>query len=289
MIEWYYLVAISSAIMGVSTIVEKYALKTQHATSFSASFSILIAGISLIFLLFAKFNISVYNIGIIYALSLVSSSTYLLTARIYKHSNISVSTPLFSSLPQMFVVIMAFIFLKERLSILQYISLAALIALAYLLLFSGKKLKSKTFESKKYVYLLLMTTFLVAVGGIIMKYLLNIGVNVFEMFILLQIFIALNMSTYITLKYGGIREEISNIKNNWPALLSVALLTAGYRITYYISLNLAYISLASPLRNSISVMITVLIGGLLFKEGNIYRKLLIAIAMVFIVYVLVAN
>ena len=43
MISWYYLVIISSIIMGVSTIVEKYALKNEHATSFSASFSIVIA------------------------------------------------------------------------------------------------------------------------------------------------------------------------------------------------------------------------------------------------------
>ena len=287
MISWYYLVIISSIIMGVSTIIEKYALKNEHATSFSASFSIVIAALSLVFLPFAKFNINVYELLIIYAMSVLSALSYLFNARIYKHGNISVSTPVLSSLPQLFVVLLAFIFLGEKLTILQYLAIAVLLIATYFLIAPKSVKKYKQFDSKKYVYLLILNTLIMAVGAILMKYILDLGVNLYAMFILLEVFIAINMAVMISIRYDGVREEFSNLVKNRKIIFSIATLSLLYRIFYYASLQLAYVSLASPLRNSISVIITIVIGGIVFQERNLKRKLAITAIMLLMVYFII--
>ncbi|OJI07065.1 EamA-like transporter family protein [Candidatus Micrarchaeum sp.] len=287
MISWYYLVIISSIIMGVSTIVEKYALKNEHATSFSASFSIVIAVFSLVFLPFAKFNINIYELLIIYAMSVLSALSYLFNARIYKHGNISVSTPVLSSLPQLFVVLLAFILLGEKLTILQYLAIAVLLIATYFLIAPKSVKKYKQFDSKKYVYLLILNTLIMAVGAILMKYVLDLGVNLYAMFILLEVFIAINMAVMISIRYDGVREEFSNLVKNRKIIFSIAILSLLYRIFYYASLQLAYVSLASPLRNSISVIITVVIGGIVFQERNLKRKLAITAIMLLMVYFII--
>ena len=287
MVFWYYLVIISSIIMGASTIIEKYALKNEHATSFSASFSIVIAAFSLIFLPFAKFNINVYVLLIIYLMSLLSTFSYLFNARIYKHGNISVSTPVLSSLPQFFVVLLAFVFLDEKLTILQYFAIAILLIATYFLIAPKSIKRYKQFDSKKYVYLLILNTLLMAIGGILMKYILNTGVNLYAMFILLEVFIAINMTVMISIRYNGIKEEFSNLVKNRKIIFSIAILSLLYRIFYYASLQFAYVSLASPLRNSISVIITIVIGGLVFHEHNLKRKLAITAIMLLMVYLII--
>jgi transporter family protein len=287
MIEWYYLVIISSAIMGATTIIEKYALKNQHATSYSASFSIVIAVLSLAFLPFAKFNVNILDVAIIYLMSLLSAATYLFNARIYKHGNISVSTPVLSSLPQLFIVILAFIFLDEKLTIIQYAAIAVLLVATFLILDPKSRGKYKQFDSKKYVYLLLINTLLMAIGGILMKYVLEIGINLYAMLILLEIFIAINMALFISIKYDGIKEEVTNLLRNKTVIVSIALLSLLYRVFYYASLQLAYVSLASPLRNSISVIITIIIGGLIFHEKGLERKFVITIIMLLMVYIII--
>lgn len=287
MIAWYYLVVASSVIMGVTTIIEKYALKNQHATSFSASFSIVIAALSLVFIPFANFNMSIVDIVIIYIMGLLSTMTYLFNARIYKHGNISVSSPVLSSLPQLFIVVFAFIFLDEKLTIIQYAAIAVLLVATFLLLDPNNKSKYKQFDSKKYVYLLVVNTLLMAIGGILMKYVLEIGVNLYAMLILLEIFIAINMSVFISIKYNGIKEEISNLFKNKTIIVSIALLSLLYRIFYYASLQLTYVSLASPLRNSISVIITIIIGGLLFHEKGLKRKFAITVIMLLMIYFII--
>jgi drug/metabolite transporter (DMT)-like permease len=273
--------------MGVSTIVEKYALKNEHATSFSASFSIVIAVFSLVFLPFAKFNINIYELLIIYAMSVLSALSYLFNARIYKHGNISVSTPVLSSLPQLFVVLLAFILLGEKLTILQYLAIAVLLIATYFLIAPKSVKKYKQFDSKKYVYLLILNTLIMAVGAILMKYVLDLGVNLYAMFILLEVFIAINMAVMISIRYDGVREEFSNLVKNRKIIFSIAILSLLYRIFYYASLQLAYVSLASPLRNSISVIITVVIGGIVFQERNLKRKLAITAIMLLMVYFII--
>lgn len=286
MIEWYYLVLISAALMGFSSVLEKYMLKDEHASAYSASFSIIIALMALVFVPFADFNISPYAVALVFLISVVSTISYILTARVYKHGNISVSSPILSSLPQLLIVVFAFMFLSERLSFVQYMSIAVMIIAAYLLLFKANSRKKAAFEGKKYVYELVVVIALMAIGGVLLKYLL-FYMNPYTYMVLVEAFMALDMTVYMQLHYGGVKEIAHNMRKYRKPLLAIAVITMAYRITYYVAVSTTYVSLASPLRNTLSVVITVLLGGMLFKEGNIARKLALAAVMLAAVYFLI--
>ncbi len=286
MIEWYYLVLISAALMGFSSVLEKYMLKDEHASAYSASFSIIIALMALVFAPFADFNISLYAVALVFLISVVSTVSYILTARVYKHGNISVSSPILSSLPQLLIVVFAFMFLSERLSFVQYMSIAVMIIAAYLLLFKANSRKRAAFDKKKYVYELVVVIALMAIGGVLLKYLL-FYITPYTYIVLVEAFMALDMTVYMQLRYGGVKEIAHNMRIYRKPLLAIAVITMTYRITYYVAVSTTYVSLASPLRNTLSVVVTVLLGGMLFKEGNIARKLALAAVMLTAVYFLI--
>ena len=286
MMEWYYLVLISAALMGFSSVLEKYMLKDEHASAYSASFSIIIALMALVFVPFADFDISVYAVALVFLISVVSTVSYILTARVYKHGNISVSSPILSSLPQLLIVVFAFMFLSERLSFVQYMSIAVMIIAAYLLLFKANSRKRAAFDKKKYVYELVVVIALMAIGGVLLKYLL-FYITPYTYIVLVEAFMALDMTVYMQLRYGGVKEIAHNMRIYRKPLLAIAVITMTYRITYYVAVSTTYVSLASPLRNTLSVVVTVLLGGMLFKEGNIARKLALAAVMLTAVYFLI--
>ncbi|HUC38854.1 MAG TPA: DMT family transporter [Candidatus Acidoferrum sp.] len=286
MIQWYYLALISSVLMGVATIQEKRALKKEYASQYSADFAIIAAIMSLVLIPLARFNINWVELGLIYALSLVSTLSYLLTARTYRHGEIAVTTAAYSSLPSLFTVILAFIILGEKLTLIQYASVGVIVGVTYLLLFFRPKLSKPVFDKSKYIYVVIASSLANAVGAILLKFIVN-TVDPFTILILVQIFSAVNFAAYMQIKYGGVGEMIKNFSKNKVTITSQAALTTAYRATYYAAAGLAAISLVAPLRNTIYVVITVLSGGLIFGEKNIKRKMLLAGVLIVASYFLI--
>ncbi|MCL5092847.1 MAG: EamA family transporter [Candidatus Marsarchaeota archaeon] len=286
MIEWYYLLLASSALMGASSIIEKYALKDEHASAYSSGFAIVTALLALIFLPFANFSIKLFEIPLLYIISLISTATYLFTARIFKHGNISVASPIFSSLPVLFIVIMSAMTLNEYLKPIQYLIIAIMVITTYFLMTFGNKNGSKAFEKTKYIYLIVLTSFLGAVGAIILKYLLNLGMNIFTILIFIELFMAINFTAYMKLKYGGPKEVISNLKKYKKSIVAISSLTTLYRLTYYAAASLIFISLVSPIRNSIYIVITTVAGGVIFNEKGIKKKLILSSILIICAYYL---
>jgi drug/metabolite transporter (DMT)-like permease len=288
MLAWYYFVLISSVLMGISTIIEKNTLKNEHAAAYSAAFTIIILPLSLIFLPFANFHITLYEVAIIYAVSLISTSTYVLSARAYRHGNISITSPLLSSLPVMFTVLFAFLFIEERLSFIQYASIAVLIISSYFMVFDTGKNVQNGYKRGKYVAILLLDSVLMAAGTVIMKYLFDLNVNIFTYLILVEYFIALNMVLVMLFRYGGLGEIAANIKRYKVPILAIAVLTTLYRVTYYLAAAPAAIGLVYTLRNSVYVLITVAIGGILFSEKKLAFKTILSAIIIVAAYALIS-
>ncbi|MEM3791180.1 MAG: DMT family transporter [Candidatus Micrarchaeaceae archaeon] len=283
---WYILALASSFVMGISTIWEKKALREEHASAYSSSFSIVTAIISLVFIPFANFNISPYILAVIYISSIFSTAGYLLNARTFRHGNISVSSPIFSSFPMLFVVIFASVFLGERVKTIQYVGIASMIIFTYALLFKSDSKEAKSFEKPKYRYLLILSSLFNAAGAVLMKYALGY-VNAFTYIIIAEFFVAVNMNVYMQIKYNGIREAIGNILINKKDIIPISALTTIYRILYYFSASIIAISLAAPLRNTIYVIITTFFGGMFFKEKNLAYKLVFSALILFSAYLIV--
>ena len=288
MLAWYYFVLISSVLMGVSTIIEKNTLKNEHAAAYSAAFTIIILPLSLIFLPFANFHITLYEVAVIYIVSLISTSTYILSARAYRHGDISITSPLLSSVPVMFTVLFAFLFIGERLSVIQYASIVVLIVSSYFMVFDTGKDVRGGYNKGKYTAIILFDSMLMASGTVIMKYLFDLNVNIFTYLILVEYFIAFNMVLLMLFRYDGLREIASNIKRYKAPILAIAVLTTLYRVTYYLAAAPAAIGLVYTLRNSVYVLITVAIGGILFSEKKLASKTLLSAIIIIAAYVLVS-
>ena len=287
MLYLYFLIILSGIVMAVSSLIEKRVLKSEHATAYTATFSIVTAIMALIFIPFTNFRISLVDLGLVYAVSFFSTVTYILTARVYKHGNISIASPLFSSVPQLLIVVFAFILLGERLSAIQYVSIVIIVAAVYMMMFrSGSK--QSGFTNKKYIYYLVLDMVLMAVAGILMKYTLY-TVQPFTYLVLAEFFIAANMTVYMSIRYGGVHEIGQNLSRYKAPIIAISALTIAYRAMYYFALAGTYVSLASPLRNGADVLITVVGGGLLFGESSMKRKLALSVVMLAAIYFLVVG
>jgi transporter family protein len=286
MIQWYYLALGSSVVMALSTIVEKGALRKEHASAYSASFTLLTFLISLVFLPFADFNISALQLLYIFLLGITSSAGFLLTARVFKHGSISVASPIFSSLPVLLTVVGAFLFLGERLTYVNYAAIAIIVVAIYLILFKSSKSKVKTeFDGSKYLGYIALVAVINAFGAVFLRYLL-LSINPLALLVLLEGFIALDTITFTHLRYGGLHEAFSNLRKNRLPIFTTSVFTTTSRVLYYLSVSVAFVSLVSPLRNSIYVVMVVLSGGMFFGEKGIAKKVALSALLIVAAYFL---
>ncbi len=286
MIAWYYLVFAAAVFYSISTLIEKGTLAAEHASAYTASFCMVAAFFSLLLLPFANFGISPYAIGLILAAATVNVAVYLLTARVYKHSNVTVSSPVLSSLPQFFVVIFALVFLGEQLDPVKYVSIAVMLIAVYFMMFRTSPKHKRPFERNVYVYFLVGTAVLAAVFNILLKYVLT-SVSAVTYLILLQCFMAIEMMVYMQLHYGGVKEVVRNTRRFSVPIVAAAAFTTAYRFFYYSAVSSTFIALASPLLNTFTAIMVVLMGVMIFREGNMRKKLLLAGIMMVAVYFLV--
>lgn len=282
MLQWYYLALIASVLMGAATIIEKQTLKAEHALAYSASFSIAAAAMALAFLPFANFSISALPLALIIVASALSAATYWLVARVYKHGSVATASSVYTALPMLLIVILAFLFLGEKLTAMQYLFIAVLFAATYMIMFRGKA----QFEGNKYVEWLVLASLLSAVYTIVLKYIL-FSVTPYTYLVLSSIFVAIFMAALMQARYKGVAEIFGNMRAYKLAIASIALFTIAYRAFYYTAASQAAISLVWPLMNVPYVLMIVFSSGVLFKEGSVARKAALAVIMIVAAYFLV--
>ncbi|MDE1846365.1 MAG: hypothetical protein KGH53_03750 [Candidatus Micrarchaeota archaeon] len=289
MIEWYYLIIISTILSVMVSIIQKRALKAEHATQYSAASSFLIALASLIFIPFANFAITPLQLLLNVLFGVLAAIILLMGTKIIRHSSISAIAPLSNVLPILFTVVLAYVFLAESLTLLQVVCIIGIAAITYLLLF--RRIKGglrRDFDSRKYKIMLVANALIGSIGGIIGKYLL-VQINVFTFLIISQITAAICLGVYNSVKYEGRKGAIKTIEKYKFTFLALILLITTLRIIGYFALTVAPINIANTLSNAIFIMLTVPIGGILFKEGDLRRKMLLSGAILAFAYLLIVQ
>jgi len=289
MIEWYYLIALSAILNVTVSIIQKRALKAEHATQYSLTSSFLLAIACVIFIPFANFGITLLQLLLAVLFGALASMTLLLSVKVMRHGNISSITPLANVFPIIFTVILAYIFLSEQLTLLQGLCIFGIGAVTYLLLFRRRKNPFKRdFDSNKYKTILVATALIGSIGGIVGKYLL-VNINVFTFLIITQITAAACLWTFNRFKYGGAKGVVWTLRKYRFTFLVLVLLITALRILSYFALTVAPVNIASTLSNAIFVMLTVPIGGILFREGDVRRKVLMSAAIMAFAYLLIVQ
>ncbi|MCL4389390.1 DMT family transporter [Candidatus Marsarchaeota archaeon] len=278
MIQWYYLALISSSLVGIASILEKRVLKRAHALSYSSITTILIALLSFSFIPFLNFDIKPIYWIVLYVMGFTSAMSYWLTARAYKHANISVSTPVLSTMPQMFTVILGYLLLGEVLSYIQYAGIAILLVATFILVSYTARPATKKY-AKRYPIILAAIVFLMAIGSIMLKFVLS-GVTIYTALFILEMFVAFNLFVILRHNHGNKNEIKRNLRKFWKPMLAIAVLAILYRITYYAAAAEAPISLVYPIRNVINIMIIMVASSVVFHEKGIKKKIALSAVMI---------
>ena len=275
--QWYDFAIISAVLMSVATLTEKFALRREHAASFSASMMLITMFVSLLFLPWANSYVPSWQWFLLLFSGFLSSVGYLLTARLYRHAAIATTTSAFSALPILFVVSFAYVFLGEQLSTIQYAAMVVLILATYFLVDFKRDVANRRYI-RKYQVFLSLDSFLMAAGAIILKYQLA-TINFYTYLVWNTLFSTIFMLIFMQYRYGGLKETFKDVKKYSRFLFPVSVLTVGYRITSYVAIALAPVALASPLRNVVFVVLTVVASGVLLHEKKMGRKFMLTLVI----------
>jgi drug/metabolite transporter (DMT)-like permease len=280
---WFFIALLSSFLSAFAAITQKKVLFNLKPLEFSFVLSVVNLLFSIPFFFFINYDtITFQNLSILFLKSLIGALAFLCVMNALKNLQISNALPLLALTPG-FVAVFAFIFLGEKLKYFEIIGLISLIVGTYIL--ESKSLKEvlipfSVFIKSKYHQFILAALLLFTASSIMDKLLLiKLNLTPVSLTAFQHIYFALIFGIiFIFAKTDLTKQNVETIKNNfgWIALISV--LTIGYRFTQVWAVSLASVALVLAVKRT-SVLWATIIGGKIFKDTNLFKKV---VAVIFI-------
>jgi len=199
----------------------------------------------------------------------------------YKKLDISIVSPL-ENLGPLFVVLLGFLFLGEKVGWINYTGIFLLIASAYMLKLESFRDLLKPFRFFKSYYFLLI---LVAVVGnstsaVLDKILLK-TVNYHSLMFLFFAQLSIIFLVLIVLRRETAQLNMFSGKYSVGLVLtiSIAAFLADYFYFQAVAMPGTFIILIIPLRKT-SILINILLGGSMFKEKYLLQKAIVSLIMI---------
>lgn len=280
MLPWYVLGIIVALIGTVFTLVRKKALGNEHAMNFESARTITVALFSLLLIPFAEFNINISTIFLVYITSLIVAIGILFQAKAVRHGQISLMAPL-SNIRPAFVLLLAYIFLAERLSLGQIGGIFLLLISAYLLQ-ADHHVKNlfepiKNLIKDKNALFYLLALFIFSISTLMDKYIITERLDIFSYSILLWVFIAINFNIIHGVIFG-FKETVDCFKRQKFYPFIVGFLALAGAVVSYQALTMTKVSLLTPVV-MLKTLFIVFLGGRFFKEDNILFRSMVSIFM----------
>jgi len=266
---WIWLTILSGILSGFLDIAKKKAFKKNSVLVVLTIYSFF----SLLFVSF-EFNSAMSMSGdkilVIFFKTFVVFLVFILSFTAIKNLPISVITP-FDTINPLFSIIFGIFILNERLTLFQCIGIIIMLLSYYFIGKVGSKEVVKLFNNK-YLYFMIIAAVLNAVSATVDKLVLR-STDPGQMQFWFSLFLFLfNASTLLYFRLSD--KDKSPIKFDFYIPLMSLLLIISDRVYFTVlSIPSSQISLVMPLRK-ISIFISVIIGGLIFKEKNLKEKFL---------------
>ncbi|MEI6731300.1 MAG: EamA family transporter [archaeon] len=275
--EWYIFALISAIFSALAAILEKKILFKEKALEFTVILALFNLVIASFFFFRTDFQtLSLPGLGILLFKSFLNALAFLFVMYSIKKLELSETLPMLALTPG-FVAIFAFIFLGESLSSLEIIGLALLVIGIYIHGLDKKQglLKPfRTFFSSKNKYILLALS-LFTLTSILDKLILSRFKFSPDAFMAFQhVFFAL-IFIFIFISLGGKFKGLKSTAYLSGILIFVlAIITVIYRYAEIMAVkNSASVALVIALKRT-SVFFAVLIGGKIFKDHHLVRRLI---------------
>jgi drug/metabolite transporter (DMT)-like permease len=275
--SWIYLAITAAILTSAATLTAKKTLIKEHAMEYSTVLALIVLVISTPLLFFIDYSkLQLLPVVILFFTAIIGAIAFLLAAKSIRHMDISDSSPLFALGPGI-TAILALIFLKEFLTIPQSIGIALLIIGAYVLeTKSTLRLLDpiKTFKKSKYIHYIIIALILYGITTIADRYILyHLDMQVEAFIIIAHFFLALHFLIMIHIFHDGFKGVKHGLKNAGWWIFLVALFTLGYRYSQTSAIKITNVALVLSIKR-MSTLFTILIGGEIFHEGKIFRKII---------------
>jgi drug/metabolite transporter (DMT)-like permease len=289
---WFFVALLSSFLSAFAAIIQKKVLFNLKPLAFSFILSIVNLVFSIPFFFFINYNaLNSENLFFLFGKSVIGALAFLCVMNALKNLQISNALPLLALTPG-FVAIFAFLILGEGLKHYEIIGLISLMVGTYIL--ESKSLKEflvpfSVFIKSRYHHFIIAALLLFTASSIMDKILLiKLDMTPVSLTAFQHIFFALLFGIiFIFTKKGRSIEDFSTIKNNLSWIVLISLLTIGYRFTQVWAVSLASVALTLAVKRT-SVLWATIIGGKIFKDTNLIKKI-IAVIFILIGAILILN
>lgn len=281
--NWFIYAFICAVLLSASSVIEKRILNRVHAMDFSASLSVLNLLCSIPFLFFIRFSeLSGFLLLLVFITALFSASASFLVIKGTRHLEVSTVYPLLALSPGS-TALLAFFVLGEKLSGAQTIGIFCMVIGSYILtIYPGRSIFDplRTFLNSRYIHLVLLSLLFYSLGAIFDRTILHsfsVAIPAYIFFV--NVFTALlfvSISGVFGVGFRGIRE---GFRKGGTDLWFVAILTVFYRLFEMQAIQLVNVGLVSAVKR-ISSFFTTVIGGEIFHEHNLKRKIIASFIIV---------
>ena len=279
---WFYLALISAVFSALAAISEKKVLFKLDALDFSFFVSLVTLIFSIPFFFDAPLDMSLSTpLIILFAKAILSALAFLCVMLAIKNLEISEALPLLALSPGL-VAVLGVLLIQDTLVINEWIGLALMLIGTYILeLRKDDKSFFDPFKSllrlNKYKYVF-FALFLFSITSLIDRVLLKeFKLPAYTFMAYQQLFFAVIFTTMILIRKKKVNDIFKPLnKNVIYLILLISLFTVIYRYTQIEATKIAAVALVLSVKR-LSVLMAVIIGGKLFKESNILKRLIAAV------------
>lgn len=280
--DWIFYILGSAVLISASSIVQKKALLKEHAMEFAAVFALFNLFLSFLFINKVDFDIEPRFFLIIFVAGTLGAAAFLFLAKAIRHLPISSVYPLLNFGPAL-SALLAFIFLGEKITLLQLGGIILLIIGAYALevdhSLSNLKKPLIRFLKSRYMHFIFLALLLYGITSVIDRYVLTNGVSIFTYIFLAHVTIAIVMLLFIIVYHDGFKGVVNGVKRYGKWIFIVSVFMTSHRLLQAQAISLAPVSIVLAVKR-MSTLVTTAVGGKLFHESGLKIKIIACCIMI---------
>ncbi|MBT6691091.1 EamA family transporter [Candidatus Parcubacteria bacterium] len=285
---WFYLALVSMVFIVIRNILEKKTLQTDNEIQFLTTFYIFNAILVLPLINKVNFSLTTNEWLLIILIGLLAVVAIYYSVSSIKHFALSFSKPL-GSISPILILLLSFFFLKESITLLQLFGVIIIFAVSLLFIKDEAKITHRSikqlFKSKYVIHLMIALVF-GSLAAILDRILLKTVDPTTFLFISRYILLALFLIIVFT-KFNGTKDIAKGFKLSAFPILIIAL--ANIALVFFYNSALAdpnaKTGLVAIIRSS-SLVFTIALSGIVFKEKNIIYKLILSIILIVGLYII---
>lgn len=289
--EWYLVALVAAFFSACAAILEKKILFREKALSLSFILGLFNLILAIPFFFFIDYGMVSYSaLGVLFFKSVLGALAFLLVMQGIKSLEISEALPLLVLTPGL-VAFFAWIFLGDSLKIIEIVGMIFLLFGTYILQINRRRgiwAPVKAFIKTKEHYYIFGALILFTTTSVLDKALLGgfkVPLNAFFGF--QHLFFAF-VFLLLALVYSNKKELRNSFKFSWSLIGVLAVVTIIYRYSYLYAVKIAPVALVLSIKR-VSVFFAVLIGGTLFQDRNLLRRVVAAGMMIIGAVLIIMN